>query len=168
MGPIRLQRSRNRQARRQAAGPFPYACEKADESATSVGEIDPAMARILVIDDDADLREVILEALESAGHEARGATDGVQGLELQHERPADVVITDIFMPDKEGIETIRELKEQFPGVKIIAMSGGGHYVKKPGYLFTASEIGAAMILRKPFDQKALLDSVQEVLERPAG
>jgi CheY-like chemotaxis protein len=126
------------------------------------------MARILVIDDDADLRAVMLEALELAGHEVFAAADGALGLELQREHPADVVITDIFMPDKEGIETIRELRQEFPGIKIIAMSGGGLYVKKSGYLSTASEVGAATILRKPFDQKTLLDAVSEVLERPAG
>src|SRR5262245_58011117 len=108
------------------------------------------MARILVIDDDADLREVMQETLQSAGHEVLLAPDGIQGLELQRASPADVVITDIFMPDKEGIETICELKQEFPGVKIIAMSGGGTHVRKPAYLSTASELGADVVLRKPF------------------
>jgi DNA-binding response OmpR family regulator len=123
------------------------------------------MARILVIDDDADLREVMQETLESSGHEVLLAPDGVLGLQLQRDRPADVVITDIFMPDKEGIETIRELRQEFPGVRIIAMSGGGSHVKKPGYLSTASELGADIVLRKPFESSVLLDSIKTVLAR---
>ena len=122
------------------------------------------MARILVIDDDADLREVMRETLVSSGHEVVLASDGIQGLRLQRDRPADLVITDIFMPDKEGIETIRELRQEFPKVKIIAMSGGGIHVRKPGYLSTASELGADIVLRKPFDQAVLLDSIVTVLK----
>lgn len=123
------------------------------------------MARILVIDDDADLREVMQETLVSAGHEVVLAPDGIQGLQSQRDRPADVVITDIFMPDKEGIETIRELRQEFPQVKIIAMSGGGVHVRKPGYLTTASELGADVVLKKPFDQAVLLDSIKTVLNQ---
>lgn len=82
------------------------------------------MARILIIDDNDDLRTVICGVLESAGHEVVQAADGVQGIELQRRSPVDLAITDILMPEKEGVETIRDLAREFPALRIIAMSGG--------------------------------------------
>lgn len=120
------------------------------------------MSRILVIDDEEDVRALALEALASAGHEVILAADGVQGLKLQRERPADVVITDLLMPEKEGIETILDLKREFPNVKIIAISGGGKAVNKLSYLSLAGDLGADLVLTKPFDIQFLLKAVQEV------
>ncbi len=125
------------------------------------------MARILVIDDNEDVRAVVLGILESAGHEVVLAPDGARGIELQCKSPAVLVITDILMPEKEGIETIRELKRDFPGLKIIAMSGGGRLVGASNHLYTAKEMGADVVLRKPFGPDALLESVQQVLGLPA-
>lgn len=124
------------------------------------------MAKILVIDDDQDLRTVMRVALESAGHRVDLAPDGARGLEMQRTSPADVVITDIFMPDMEGMETILELQQHFPGTKIIAMSGGGDFRKALDYLSTARHLGAVKSVSKPFDHKMLLDAVQEVLQQP--
>ena len=123
------------------------------------------MARILVIDDNDDVRAVSAGVLEGAGHEVVGAPDGARGMDLQRQSPAAVVITDILMPEKDGIEMIRDLREEFPTVKIIAMSGLGKRVKDTSpYLSTAKEIGAHLILRKPFTPSVLLDSVQEMLK----
>src|SRR3981081_1948590 len=83
------------------------------------------MARILVIDDEDDSRALVSQGLESERHGVITATDGAQGLALQRQRPADLVITDIFMPEPDGLETIHALKKDFPGLKVIAMSGGG-------------------------------------------
>ncbi len=82
------------------------------------------MARILIIDDDLQIREMMEQMLQKEGYETIGASDGQIAMKLCRENPADVVITDIIMPEKEGIETIVELKREFPGIKIIAMSGG--------------------------------------------
>ena len=128
------------------------------------------MARIIVIDDDGDVRTLMRMQLEADGHEVRAAGDGAEGLALQREFQSQVVITDIYMPEKEGIETIRELKEQFPGVKVIVISGGSR-LASPQRSFTvrelgivASELGVAAVLQKPFDSAELLRSVRAALQ----
>jgi CheY-like chemotaxis protein len=130
------------------------------------------MARILVIEDEDDLRALAQHALESEGHKVIPAADGAQGLALQRERAADVVITDIYMPEKEGIETIQELKQEFPRVKVIAMSGGGSGGRPLSNLeslsTTANALGIDAFLRKPFDFRTLLESVRHVLQEPTG
>jgi CheY-like chemotaxis protein len=127
------------------------------------------MARILVIDDDRDVRTLVLYELAAAGHEVRAAADGAQGLAMQRASPADIVVTDIFMPEKEGVETIRELKDAFPLVKIIAMSGGGT-LGAPRRALTmrdlgvvAGELGVVAMLEKPFGTEELLRSVEMAL-----
>jgi DNA-binding response OmpR family regulator len=120
------------------------------------------MSHILVIDDDIDLRVIMQEALQAAGYEVSMAADGAQGIALQRKQPASLLITDIFMPNKEGIETIRDFREEFPNVPIIAMSGGGK-LKRQGSLFTAKALGAEVILRKPFKMSDLLRSVAALL-----
>jgi len=120
------------------------------------------VARILVIDDEAEIRSVLREALEAAGYEVAVAEDGARGLEAQRARPADLVITDIFMPGKEGIETIQELHEEFPGLRIIAMSAGGT-LRTLDYLPIAREFGAVRTISKPFDNDTLLAAVREAL-----
>ncbi|MFN2644436.1 MAG: response regulator [Burkholderiales bacterium] len=121
------------------------------------------MRRILVIDDSQDTRELMQLLLEHAGYTVEVAPDGAAGLRAQHARPADLVITDIFMPKQDGIETIAELRRTYPDLKVIAISGGGEVVKNPGYLRTAREIGAHAVLAKPFEIGELLRTVQEVL-----
>jgi CheY-like chemotaxis protein len=126
------------------------------------------MARILVIDDDQDVRLLAQDVLESAGHEVLLAADGARGIELQRRTPAALVITDILMPEKEGIETIDDLRREFPGLKIIAISGAPTRLKSTAYLSAAREVGAQALLRKPFSSHTLLQSVQEVLRSPAA
>jgi len=119
--------------------------------------------RILIIEDNADVRTFMKLALEMAGYEVTAAEDGRLGLELQRREPADIVITDIFMPFKDGIETIVELREQFPDTRIIAMSGGGQHLKKSEYLWAAREFGAITTLQKPFDVDQLLEAVRNTV-----
>src|SRR5258708_2746533 len=127
------------------------------------------MARILVIDDEKDSRALVSQALESDGHEVIPASDGAEGLALQRQRPADLVITDIFMPEADGIETIHKLKTDFPQVKVIAMSGGGRSSSMlASVLTTTSALGINAFLRKPFDFSTLLQSVRQVLEQSAA
>jgi len=110
------------------------------------------------------MRSFVKLVLEGAGFEAQVAADGQRALDLQRERPADVLITDIFMPESDGIELIARFKSGFPQVKIIAMSGGGH-VSKKDYLPVAKAIGADGVLQKPFAAETLLRMLQDLVAR---
>jgi len=120
------------------------------------------MYRILIIDDEEMIRRILRRMLETEGFEVADAPDGRVGMRLQRESPADLVITDLIMPEKEGLETIKELREEFPQVKIIAISGGGWIAADP-YLVTAKRIGADRTLAKPMERKSLLAAVRELL-----
>jgi CheY-like chemotaxis protein len=122
-----------------------------------------AVSRVLVIDDHEDTRELMRIILEGAGYAVGLAADGESGLAEQRAHPAEVVVTDIFMPNRDGLETIERLRKDFPQVKIIAVSGGGARVKGEGYLFTAREIGAHTILSKPFEPDHLLAAIRDAL-----
>lgn len=121
------------------------------------------MARILVIDDEEEICEILRESLGAAGHEVVVAANGRAGVRAHRERPADLVITDIFMPEQEGIETIIELRRDFPDVKIIVMSGGGR-LAGGDYLLAARQLGAARAVEKPFHLREMLDAVRDVLD----
>lgn len=120
------------------------------------------MFRILVVDDDEGVRHYLRELLERSGYEVVEAVNGAKALSLYKANPTDLVITNILMPEKEGLETIRELRRGFPGVKIIAISGGGQ-IGPSDYLAVAQRLGAARTFSKPFDQKKLLGAVEELL-----
>jgi len=117
---------------------------------------------ILVIDDEEPVRTVLRQMLEKEGYEVEEAPDGAVGLSLLQDHPIDLVITDLFMPEKEGIETMREVQRSFPQVKIIAMSGGGR-MGKLDFLPMAESFGAQRTLAKPFERKELLETVRAVL-----
>ncbi|HEY7492027.1 MAG TPA: response regulator [Candidatus Tectomicrobia bacterium] len=121
------------------------------------------MARILIIDDDDQIRRMLCQALEQAGYEAVEARDGQEGLEHFRATPIDLIITDILMPGKEGLETIMELRRAVPGIKIIAISGGGQ-TGNMTFLEVARYLGAQRALQKPFELRELLNAVREVLE----
>ena len=121
------------------------------------------MKRILVMDDDVTFRKMLRKILEREGYETIEAEDGKEGMRLFRAAPADLVITDILMPEQEGIETIQELKRDFAGVKIIAISGGGR-LDPEEYLRAAEQFGAARTLSKPFDREELLGAIRELLE----
>ena len=123
------------------------------------------MADILLIDDEEIFREVLAAALTQAGHTVRQAGDGFVGLKLFRERPAELVITDIVMPEKEGLDTIRDLHRDFPDARIIAMSGGLAHDSKL-YLHMAEKFGAAAVLPKPFSLADLHQTVNTVLAAP--
>lgn len=117
--------------------------------------------RVIVIEDNADFRKLALRWFESYGIEAAGAANGAQGIELQRARPADVIVTDIFMPDMEGIETIDGLRKEFPAAKIIAMSGRDPMVKFDVFE-VAREVGAMKTFKKPFRFEELVAAVREL------
>jgi CheY-like chemotaxis protein len=122
-----------------------------------------AMALILVIDDDDTMRRKIRRILEGADHEVFEATGGRQGTKLFAERRPDLVITDIVMPDKEGIETILDIRKMSENAKIIAVSGGGVDIGL-NYLDVAGRLGATAVLAKPFRASELTDLVAFVLD----
>ena len=120
------------------------------------------MARIVVVDDDEQVRSVFRIALERAGYDVGEAAEGGAALKLCRAQPVDVAIVDIVMPGKEGIETISELKAEFPDTKIVAISGGGR--AGPGsYLELARRFGAHRTFAKPIDNDELLAVVRELL-----
>ena len=125
------------------------------------------MARILIIDDEPQIRSMLRLMLERVGYEVAEAPDGIEGIRRYRENPADLIITDLIMPNKDGIGMIIDLKKEFPKVKIIAMSGGG--VNRPeGYLDGAKKLGASRTLTKPIDRDEMLKAVKETLKGPAA
>ena len=120
------------------------------------------MARILVVDDDDQLRAALKRFLEKEGFQVIDASDGAAGLEILNKDPVDLVITDIFMPEREGIGMIMELQQDIPDVKIIAISGGGN-VESVDFLELAGNLGAHKVFQKPFTHEELLAAVQELL-----
>ena len=121
------------------------------------------MARILIVDDDQAVRKVIARMLAQAGHDAVALSNGASALRAYREHRADLVISDMFMPETDGIEMTMCLRREFPDAKVLAMSGGGGRFDKNMMLEAASVLGAARILAKPFEQSDLLNLVQEVL-----
>jgi CheY-like chemotaxis protein len=122
------------------------------------------MPRLLLIEDDQQLRELLRITLESAGHEVTEAGHGNEGIGLCRTAPFDLVITDLFMPEREGLETIVQLREEFPGLAIIAISG--EHFESHSMLRTAKQLGAARVLAKPFPSADLLNAINEVLGLP--
>lgn len=120
------------------------------------------MARILVVDDEADFRRIVSRMLTGAGHTVEEAADGRQAIEAYRARPCDLVLADLYMPDIDGVETIIRLRHEFPDVRIIAVSGGGH-LGKEDVLKIAAGVGAQATLTKPLEKKTLLATVEQVL-----
>jgi CheY-like chemotaxis protein len=123
------------------------------------------MARILTIDDDDDCRYLLRHILEHAGYEVVEARDGREGIEHYRTAPTDLIVTDLFMPEQEGLETIGQLRQEFPAVKIIAISGGGR-TGNSNLLNAAERFGASCTLRKPINFEELRDTVHVLLESP--
>jgi len=120
------------------------------------------MKKVLVIDDDALVRDTIVRILERKGYTVLVAADGVRGLRMFHAEHPDLVITDIIMPEKEGLETIREIRGKQPDTKIIAISGGAR-IGNMDFLRMAGELGASEIMPKPFDPADLVNLVSRCL-----
>lgn len=122
------------------------------------------MARVLVIDDQEPIRRIVRTVLERAGHEVLDAGDGERGLQLLERHSADVVLSDIFMPGMDGIQMLRQIRKQYPAVKVIVMSGGD----STGMLDLrrdAELLGAVRSLSKPFTTHEIVAVIDSVLER---
>lgn len=121
------------------------------------------MAHILVIDDEESVRLVIRQILTREAHTVVEAENGRTGIQAFYDEAPDLVITDIIMPEQEGIEVILEIKRANPSAKILAISGGGHWHDRDFCLRAAKQLGAEAALRKPFSRNQLLAEVDNVL-----
>ena len=120
------------------------------------------MARVLVLDDEDEVRTLLMRALRHAGHEALGAEDGLEGLEIVRAEHLDLVVTDLVMPEVDGLEFMHELAHLRPGTPVIAISGGGVWDAQ-SLLKVAGTLGAVRTLSKPFELDEFLKLVEEVL-----
>jgi len=120
------------------------------------------MARILVIDDDETMNGMTVQLLSKAGYETEGADDGGIGLKILASKPFDFVVTDIVMPEKEGIETIIAIRKENKSLPIIAISEG-EKLGPDQYLRMAQHFGADYTFQKPFDREPFLAAVRECL-----
>jgi DNA-binding NtrC family response regulator len=116
----------------------------------------------MIVDDEDTLRDVLVEYFESMGYEVSEADSGRKALTQQQKHPVDIVITDLIMPEENGLETILELKRRDPNLKIIAMTGSGH-IGALEDLRTATMLGAHRTFSKPFQLEALREAVEELL-----
>jgi CheY-like chemotaxis protein len=120
------------------------------------------MSRILVVDDNTSMREAICEMLRQAGYEAISVEHGRLAAQIHRNEPVDLIITDLFMPDTDGLEIIYHFRHEFPDVKIIAISGGGSRGLVE-LLSVAKRMGAQRALMKPFTWEDLFAAVQELI-----
>jgi len=118
---------------------------------------------ILIVDDEPGIRELLGMILEAAGHSVVSAEDGIEAPKIMASREVEIVITDLLMPERDGLEFITEIRSKYPKVKIIAMSGGGH-IARDSYLRIARNFGAHYLLEKPFSQAGVLGAIEKVLE----
>jgi DNA-binding NtrC family response regulator len=118
--------------------------------------------KVLIIDDDEQMRILLRQAMEWAGFTVVEADNGRKGMRVMREELADLVITDLIMPEQEGLETISGMKREFPDVHIIAISGGGR-IGPEAYLPAALELGAIRVFSKPFDIREFVAAVEEIL-----
>lgn len=124
------------------------------------------MSSILLIDDEQQVLEVLGEMLRLEGHEVECAGNGMEAMELSEQRDFDLVITDLIMPEKEGLETIVDLRKSSEDIPILAMSGGGR-IGPRDYLETAKFVGANATLMKPFARAELIATIDELLSPAA-
>ncbi|MDP6701540.1 MAG: response regulator [Candidatus Latescibacteria bacterium] len=126
-------------------------------------DIDAAAKHILIIEDLPQLNRFLAQLLEHLGYSVSTATDGRDGIERYRARPFDLVITDVFMPNKDGLQVIREIIDEFPDARFVAMSGAGSYGDP---LLEARRLGAQYTFRKPFNTEDLLQVIQREVGRP--
>jgi DNA-binding NtrC family response regulator len=121
------------------------------------------MSRILLVDDDDSVRKALRPALERMGHQVIEARDGNEALKSCQGETLDLVLTDLVMPDKEGLETIVDIKKKYPALPVIAMSGGGRNSPQ-SYLDLATRLGAASVLAKPFSLQEMATAIDAALK----
>jgi CheY-like chemotaxis protein len=126
-----------------------------------------ALAEVLVADDDPIMRALLHEILTQAGHEVVEAEDGRAALRLAETRSFDLVVTDMLMPDMDGIELIQALRTSRPSLRILAISGGGRF-KAENVLRWGAAVGADAVMTKPIAAKALLEMVERLRSAPGG
>lgn len=131
--------------------------------ATGSGVRNVSRPTILVIDDDRAVVYSLAMVLEAKGFAVLTADDGKAGMGVFHQNRPDIVVTDIIMPNQEGIETIMQMRRARPNTKIIAMSGGGR-VGNSDFLEIASKLGADLTLLKPFDGDLLIGTIQKLIQ----
>ena len=119
---------------------------------------------ILVVDDEPELRDLMTRVLNRGGHRVTCAANGLEASRAVANQHFDVFVTDVIMPEKDGIQVINELRRKYPQVKIIAMSGGGH-VSRDQYLKIAKGLGAHALLEKPFSNDELLATVEALASK---
>ncbi len=122
------------------------------------------MAHILVVEDDADIRGLLVDILETEGHTVTEADNGNEAIQAIEENTFDLIITDIVMPEKDGLSTILQTKRANENIKIIAISGGDRSFTGASYLQIAKNIGVEKTFQKPFDRKEFLQAVKEVMD----
>ncbi len=123
------------------------------------------MASILIVDDNPQLRRVLGEVLSCEGHDVTLAENGVEALEQYEGEPAELVITDLYMPEMDGIELLIRIRHGFPEARVMAISGGGYVAKHP-LLDDARLLGAGVTLSKPFRHEEFIDAVERALDQP--
>ena len=121
------------------------------------------MYKVLVIDDDVSIRDMLAEVLGDAGYGVEAAADGVEALRMIKASPPDLIVTDIIMPEQDGVGVMLQLAKEHPNVKVIAISGGGR-ISPESYLYMAQKFGALKTFTKPFDINEFLDAVKELLK----
>jgi len=117
------------------------------------------MPHILIVDDDTSIQKMLKIFFENKKYQVSLASDGREAVYLQSKNPAEIMLTDIFMPEQEGLETIREIRDKHPSTKIIAMSGGAFYRAPNDYLTIAQKIGADDVICKPFELKEVYEKI---------
>jgi len=129
------------------------------------------VTKVIFIDDEEDIRITLKEVFRRAGFEVEVASNGNEGMNLLREHGADLVVTDIIMPGRDGVETARSIRAEFPKTKIIVMSGGGNAasigyepaaITTTAYLASAAAIGADFTLTKPFDREELIKAAKKL------
>jgi YesN/AraC family two-component response regulator len=123
------------------------------------------MARILVVDDEETVREMVTKMIQPAGHEVIEATNGSEARDACNDGPVDLIITDIVMPKKNGIDLIMDVKKNFPDIPVIAISGGGGITGRYDYLEIAKLVGAKNILKKPFSMADIRSAVDDIINK---
>ncbi|NOX76041.1 MAG: response regulator [Gammaproteobacteria bacterium] len=122
------------------------------------------MAKILVVDDELQIRVMLKYMLEQDQHDVIEAQNGTDGSRLYRETQPDLIITDLVMPEKNGIDMLLELRKDFPAVCVLAISGGGGITGAFDYLPIAKLVGASDVLRKPFGMQELREAVRKALD----
>lgn len=120
------------------------------------------MSKILIVDDDQQLRDMLRQFLDWEGFDVIESSDGEKALRILHEYKVDIMITDIIMPEKDGISLVRDLRKQYPDLKIIAISGGSRHIDPQNPLKIVEKMGVDRTFTKPFQLSELLDAVKEL------